>query len=156
VPIHPRLQDGAFSAAAGKAEGDEQMKITVIGVDPPCPRCKHIYDLSVEAAAELGLEVNMEKFSFDSDEVQKYGKVGTAHHIAEWSEMEMDWSKIREIISEEWSQELDNFLMPCTRKAEEKGWLMTPVLLIDDRVAFNGYVPKKEDIKEALKKAEKL
>ena len=29
------------------------MKITVIGVVPPCPRCKHIYDLAVEAAEEL-------------------------------------------------------------------------------------------------------
>ena len=92
------------------------MKITVIGVEPPCPRCKHIYDLSVEVAEELGVNVEMEKFAFDADEVQKYGKIGTAHHIAEWAEMEMDWSRIREIISEEWSQELDDFLMPCTRK----------------------------------------
>ena len=129
------------------------MKITVIGVVPPCPRCKHMYDLAGEAAEELGLEVSMNKIAYDGDEVQKYGKVGTAHHIAEWTGMEMDWSKIREVISEEWSQELDDCLMPCTRKAEEKGWLMTPVLLIDDEVAFSGYVPKKEDIKEALKKA---
>ena len=129
------------------------MKITVIGVVPPCPRCKHMYDLAEGAAEELGLEVSMNKIAYDADEAQKYGKVGTAHHVAEWTGMEMDWSKIREIISEEWSQELDDFLMPCTRKAEEKGWLMTPVLLIDDEVAFSGYVPKKEDIKEVLKKA---
>jgi len=139
-----------------KVEGDEQMKITVIGVVPPCPRCKHIYDLAIEAAEELGVEVEAKKLAYDADEAQKYGKVGTAHHIAEWAGMEMDWSKIREIISEDWSQEFDDFLMPCTRKAEEKGWLMTPVLLIDDKVAFSGYVPKKEDIKEALKKAAKL
>jgi hypothetical protein len=132
------------------------MKITVIGVDPPCPRCKHIYDLSVEAAEELGVDVDMEKFPFDADAVQQYGKVGTAHHVAEWGEIEMDWGKIREFISEEWSQELDDFLMPCTKKAEEKGWLMTPVLLIDGKIAFSGYVPKKEDIKEAFKKAAKL
>jgi hypothetical protein len=139
-----------------RAKGDEQMKITVIGVEPPCPRCRHMYNLSVEAAEELGVHVDIERFSFDADEVQQYGKVGTAHHIAEWAEMEMDWSKIREIISEEWSQELDDYLMPCTKKAEEKGWLMTPVLLIDDKVTFSGYVPKKEEIKEAFKKAAKL
>ena len=131
------------------------MKITVIGVVPPCPRCKHIFDLAVEAAEELGIEVEMKKIAYDANEAQKYGKVGTAHHIAEWAEIEMDWGKIREIISEEWSQELDDYLMPCTRKAEEKKWLMTPVLLIDDRVAFSGYVPKKEVIKEAFKKASK-
>ena len=129
------------------------MKVTVIGVVPPCPRCKHMYDLAEGAAEELGVEVAMDWRGAWTGKAQKYGKVGTAHHIAEWTGMEMDWSKIREIISEEQSQELDVFLMPCTRKAEEKGWLMTPVLLIDDEVAFSGYVPKKEDIKEALKKA---
>ena len=129
------------------------MKITVIGVVPPCPRCKHIYDLAAEAAEELGVQVEMKKLAYDADEAQQYGKVGTAHHIAEWAEMEMDWSKIREVLSEEWCQGLDDCLMPCTRKAEEMGWLMTPVLIIDDAVAFSGYVPKKEDIKTAIKKA---
>ena len=129
------------------------MQITVIGVVPPCPRCKHIYDLAVEAAEELGVEVAMKKLAYDVDEAQKYGKVGTAHHVAEWAGMEMDWSRIREIISENWSQELDDFLMPCTRKAEENGWLMTPVLIIDDKVEFNGYVPSKEDIKAAIQTA---
>ena len=128
------------------------MKITVIGVVPTCPRCKHMYDLEVEAAEELGIEISMSKIAYDTDEAQKHGKVGTAHHIAEWAEMEMDWSKVREIISEEWSQDLDEFLMPCTRKAEERGWLMTSVLLIDGKVAFSGYVPKKEAMKEVLAK----
>jgi hypothetical protein len=129
------------------------MKITVIGVVPPCPRCKHIYDLAVEAAEELKVEVEMKKLAYDVDEAQKYGKVGTAYHIAEWAGMEMDWGKIREIISEDWSQEFDDFLMPCTRKAEENNWLMTPVLIIDDKVVFNGYVPSKEDIKAAIQTA---
>jgi len=44
-------------------------------------------------------------------------------------------------------------MMPCARKAEENGWLMTPVLIIDDKVAFMGYVPDKEDIKAAMRKA---
>ena len=129
------------------------MKITVIGVVPPCPRCQHIYDLAVEAAEELGVAVEMKKLAYDADEAQHYGKVGTAHHIAEWAGMEMDWSKIREVISEEWSQELDDCLMPCTRKAKERGWLMTPVLAIDEKIIFNGYVPTKEAIKESIQKA---
>jgi disulfide oxidoreductase YuzD len=134
-------------------KGDKTMKISVIGVVPPCPRCKYIYDLAIEAAEELGIAVEMKKLAYDADESQKYGKVGTAHHIAEWAAMEMDWSKIREIISEEWSQELDDFLMPCTKKAQENGWLMTPVLVIDDKVVFSGYVPTKEAIKETIQKA---
>ncbi len=128
------------------------MKITVIGVVPPCPRCQRIYDLAVEVANELGIKVELKKIAYDLEEAQKYGKVGTAYQIAEWANMEMDWSKIREIVSEGWSKELDDFMMPCAKKAEEKGWLMTPVLLIDGKVAFMGYVPKREDIKETIKK----
>jgi len=129
------------------------MKITVIGVIPPCPRCKRIYDLAVGVANDLGIEVEMKKIAYDSDEAQRYGKVGTAYHIAEWANMEMDWSKIRDIVSEGWSKELDDFLMPCKEKADEEGWLMTPVLLIDNKIAFMGYVPRKEDIKVAIQKA---
>ena len=131
----------------------EVITITVIGVVPPCPRCKRIYDLAVEVADEMGIEVEMKKIAYDSDEAQRYGKVGTSHHIAEWAEMEMDWSKMREIVSEDWSKELDDFLMPCTKKAEEKGWLMTPVLIINGKVVFSGYVPSKEDIKAAIQTA---
>jgi len=48
--------------------------------------------------------------------------------------------------------ELDDFMMACAKKAEE-GWLMTPVLLIDGKVAFMGYVPGKEDIKVVIQAA---
>ena len=64
------------------------MKITVIGVVPPCPRCKYMYDLAAEAAEELGVAIEMKKLAYDADEAKKYGKVGTAHHIAEWAENE--------------------------------------------------------------------
>jgi hypothetical protein len=40
--------------------------------------------------------------------------------------------------------------MPCKKKADLEGWLMTPVLLIDEQVAFTGYVPDKELIKKAI------
>ena len=33
------------------------MKITVLGVVPPCPRCQRMYDLAHEAAEELGIPV---------------------------------------------------------------------------------------------------
>jgi hypothetical protein len=129
------------------------MKITVIGVVPPCPRCQRIYDLALEAAEELGMPVEMKKLAYDMDEAQKYGKVGTAHDVAEWAEMEIDWSRIRSIVTEGWSKELDEVMMPCARKAEEQGWLMTPVLILDGKVAFMGYVPEKEDIKAAMRNA---
>ena len=129
------------------------MKITVLGVVPPCPRCQRMYDLAHEAAHELGIPVEMKKLAYDMDEAQRYGKVGTAHDVAEWAGMEIDWSQIRNIVTEGWSKELDEIMMPCARKAEENGWLMTPVLIIDDKVVFMGYVPDREAIKTAMRKA---
>ena len=129
------------------------MKITVLGVVPPCPRCQWMYDLAHEAAEELGIPVEMKKLAYDMEEAQKYGKVGTAHDVAEWAGIVIDWSKLRDIITEGWSKELDEIMMPCARKADENGWLMTPVLIIDDKVAFMGYVPDKENIKAAMRMA---
>jgi len=129
------------------------MKITVLGVVPPCPRCQRMYDLAHEAAEELGIPVEMKKLAYDMEEAQKYGKVGTAHDVAEWAGIVIDWSKLRDIITEGWSKELDEIMMPCARKADENGWLMTPVLIIDDKVVFRGYVPDKEDIKAAMRMA---
>ncbi len=129
------------------------MKVTVLGVVPPCPRCQRMYDLAHEAAEELGIPVEMKKLAYDMEEAQKYGKVGTAHDVAEWAGIEIDWGQIRNIVTEGWSKELDEIMMPCARKAEENGWLMTPVLILDGKVAFMGYVPDKEDIKAAMQKA---
>ena len=129
------------------------MKITVLGVVPPCPRCQRMYDLAHEAAEELGIPVEMKKLAYDMEEAQRYGKVGTAHDVAEWAGMEIDWGQIRNIITEGWSKELDEIMMPCARKAEENGWLMTPVLILDGKVAFMGYVPDKKDIMAAMQKA---
>jgi hypothetical protein len=112
-----------------------------------------MYDLAHEVANELGIPVEIKKLAYDMDEAQKYGKVGTAHDVAEWAGIEIDWSKLRNIITEGWSKELDEIMMPCARKAEENGWLMTPVLILDGKVAFMGYVPDKKDIKAAMQKA---
>ena len=129
------------------------MRVTIIGVVPPCPRCQRMYDLALEVAQDLGIQVEMKKLAYDMDEAQRYGKVGTAHDIAEWANIEIDWSKLRDIITEGWSKELDDIMMPCAKKAQEEGWLMTPVLILDGKVAFMGYVPSKEDVEAAMKNA---
>ena len=128
------------------------MIISIIGVEPACPRCARMYILAHEAVKELGIEAELNKISFDSEDARVYGRVGTAHDIAEWAGLQIDWSKISDIVSDGWSQELDNFLMPCKLKADEHGWLMTPVLIIDNEIAFSGYVPEQETIKSAINK----
>jgi len=128
------------------------MKTTIIGVVPPCPRCQQIYDLTVEAVSELGAKAEIKKIAYYSDETKKYGRVGTAHDIAEWAQMKIEWSKIWDIAAEGWSPELDNLMMPCKERAEIEGWFMTPILLLDDKVLVMGYVPNKDYIKAAISK----
>ena len=126
------------------------MNITIIGVEPPCPRCARMYDLAVSIVNELGLQAEVAKISYDSNESEKFGRVGTAHDIAQLADFSMDWSKIKDIVVDGWTRELDDFLMPCAEKARENGWLMTPVLAIDEEVVCMGYVPDKEYIKNAI------
>ena len=46
--------------------------------------------------------------------------------------------------------QLDELLMPLKRKADEVGILMTPVVIIDGKVAFMGYVPPEEEIRKRI------
>jgi hypothetical protein len=89
------------------------MNITIIGVVPPCPRCQRIYDLTVAAVNELGAKAEIKKIAYDSDEAKQYGRIGTAHDIAEWAQMKIEWSKIWDIAAEGWSPDLDNLMLPC-------------------------------------------
>ena len=43
-------------------------------------------------------------------------------------------------------KELQKVLTPIEDKAKELGYLMTPVLVVNDRVKSMGYVPAKEEI----------
>ncbi len=127
-----------------------KMIIKIIGVEPACPRCDRMYTLARRAVEELGAEAELNKISFDSEDAGGYGRVGTAHDIARWAGHQIDWDKVKDIVADGWSQELDDLLMPCKKIADERGWLMTPVLLINDKVICSGYVPEKAFITFAI------
>ncbi len=126
------------------------MSVIIIGVEPPCPRCERLETLARDALRDWVQRLKSQKISYDSDEAQQLGRVGTAHDIADWSDMQMDWGRIRDIVADGWSHELDDFLMPCKVKADELGWLMTPVLVIDDEIVFSGFVPEPEAVISAI------
>jgi len=75
----------------------------------------------------------------------------------------MDWNAVDEVIkrkkvscsagcraADSWSVELDRILAPCERAAEDAGYLMTPVLVVDGKVVHHGSVPAQQDVKEWL------
>jgi predicted DsbA family dithiol-disulfide isomerase len=128
------------------------MQIIIIGVDPPCPRCAKTYEMAKELSRKLG-GCSVRKITWDSEEAQKYGKVTTGHHIAEEYNVEVRWEEMKDLVSGEWTPKLDELLMPLKYKADEVGILMTPVVIIDGKVAFMGYVPPEAELKEKIRKA---
>jgi hypothetical protein len=108
------------------------MEIIIIGTEPPCPRCQETYTRVKQVIQEMNLTISIKKIAYSSQEAQNYGKVGSAHEIATWAEVNVDWDKIREVASRGWTRELDELLMPLKEKSEEAGWLMTPVVLINN------------------------
>jgi predicted DsbA family dithiol-disulfide isomerase len=121
------------------------MEIVVIGVEPPCPRCAKVYEMAKTLGKERN-DISVRKITWDSEEAQKYGKVTTGHHIAEEYNVEVRWEEMKDLVSGEWKPKLDELLMPLKRKADEVGILMTPVVIIDGKVAFMGYVPPREEL----------
>lgn len=126
------------------------MEIIIIGTEPPCPRCRETYERVRTVAKEIAFQPLIRKIVYSSEEAQHFGKVGTAHEVAEWSGIQINWDRVRELASGEWTPELDQLLMPLTKKAKGEGWIMTPVVVIDGRVVHFGEVPGMDDLLKIL------
>jgi len=127
------------------------MEILIIGTEPPCVRCGRVFELVREVADEMeGEGVMVRKISYESEEAKHYGKVGTAHDIAEWASVPIDIDKLTKMAGV-WSEELEKELMPYKDKAEALGYLMTPVLAINGRLKVIGVVPSKNEIRELIR-----
>lgn len=126
------------------------MEIIVIGVEPSCPRCAKVYEMAKELGGEIG-NIAVKKITWDSEEAQRYGRVTTGHHIAQEYGVEVKWEELKDLVSGDWCPKLDELLMPLKHKAEETGILMTPVVVIDEKVAFMGYVPSEEELRRRIK-----
>jgi hypothetical protein len=123
------------------------MEIIIIGTEPPCPRCRETYERVKKAAEGIEPKPGIRKIVYSSDEAQRVGRIGTGHEIAEWAGIEIDWEEVRTLASGEWTQALDDFLRPLADEAKRKGWIMTPVVVIDGIVVHFGYVPEMDKIR---------
>ena len=123
------------------------MEVIIIGTDPPCPRCRETYERARKAVQEIDSTICIRKIVYSSEEAQRFGKVGTAHEVAQWAGIKIDWSKVQERASGEWTQELDDLLMPLKEKAEQENWIMTPVVIVDSEIVHFGQVPEVNEIR---------
>ena len=106
--------------------------ITIIGEDPYSCRDKRVYELAKDLALETGPDWTAKIISYNSEEAKKAGKVGTPKDIAQWGKLSLPWDKIDDLYKKDWTPELDSLLKPAQEKAEDEGWLMTPVLMIGE------------------------
>jgi len=132
------------------------MEIIIIGTDPPCPRCKEIYERAKIVCQGIAREISLRKIVYTSEEAQVLGRLGTAHEIAQWAGVTMDWKRIHGLAGREWTQELDDFLMPLKERADRERWIMTPVIVIDGEIVHSGYVPCFDEIKRMIETREPL
>jgi hypothetical protein len=122
------------------------MEILIIGASPPCVRCLRLFQLAKKLVQQIEAGITVRKIPLNSSEAKKYGKVGTAHNIAELAKMTFDTEHI-DALARTWSKELDDELMKYKEKAEEMDYLMTPVLIINGQVKTMGFVPEEEEIR---------
>ena len=138
------------------------MNILVIGTDPPCIRCHTTFKRAKEVAGQFsGIEVR--KLVIHSEEAEKYGKVESGHEIEEVSNVKPDKEKMMRLLGELEElkadedkneslidaklKELEKAIQPIKDKAKELGYLMTPVMVINEQVKSMDYVPSKEEIR---------
>jgi len=140
------------------------MEILVIGPEPPCVRCINTYKFAKEVAEQFPEEVTVRKIATHSEEAKKYGKVEGGGGIAEIEKVDFDSEGVKSLMQEVGGlmsdeeknkssikgklQEIQEKLTPVTKKAEEAGYLMTPVVVVNDKVKSMGYVPDKEKIRK--------
>jgi uncharacterized protein (UPF0297 family) len=140
------------------------MEIIVIGPEHPCIRCITTFKFAKEIAGEFPGKIEARKIFTNSEEAKKYGKAEGGYEISQIEKVEHDEEGIKRLNQEidelktdeekNWSlieakmQEIQEKLKPISKKSEEKGYLMTPVLVINGQVKASGYVPNKEKIRE--------
>lgn len=145
------------------------MRVTIIGTDPPCPRCDKIRSNVEELICNTCPDIELERIAWNTAKASSLlaaaGKRPvTAKEISDETGIRIDSRELLRIMmlkcdeagenaspSDLWTPELDEFFSPLARVAELTDMMMTPVLLINGRPVSQGCVPSAETILHLLK-----
>jgi predicted DsbA family dithiol-disulfide isomerase len=137
-------------------------EVWIIGVDPPCPRCDLTRQRVERISEQMGMTINVRNLIYSDSDAREFAEstgkeLGTAKHVAAKAGIDMDWDHVYEVVKDPpskpedideidgiarlWSPEMDEALRPCQVKAESVGVLMTPILVVDEKVKHHGSVP---------------
>ena len=144
--------------------------ILVIGTEPQCPRCKLLSNIMEDLNRKHGLKASVRHCAYDTEEAQCIGmhmglEANTAKEVANRLNRPIDKERVQALCQQKavdpdsewawlndcsWSQELDDALRFYQESARATGVLMTPVLVVDGAVVWEGSVPGKEDLESLL------
>ena len=144
--------------------------IAIIGVDPPCSRCKLLGNVIDAKVKEMKIDAHVNHWVYTDTEAIEFAQsigltTGTAKNVAIAFNEVIDSNQLNAIITNKelalhtefgeynncnWSPDLDEFLRPFQLRAKEAGILMTPVLIINGEVKHQGSVPALSKINEWL------
>ena len=145
--------------------------IIIIGVQPPCPRCKLLGNIIDEKVKELQIDAEVKHFAYTDSEAKEFAQsfgleAGTAKDVSKRINLEIDSQRVSMAKYDKtihpdfdfepynnchWTFELDEVLRPFENRAKEVGIMMTPVLIINGELKHQGSVPKLNQITEWLK-----
>ena len=144
--------------------------IIIVGVQPPCPRCKLLGNVIDAKVNELQIDAEVKHIAYTEPEAkelaQSFGLVaGTAKDVSRKIHLEIDsqrvsMAKYNKTIHPDfdfepyndsnWTFELDEALRPLELQAPNAGIMMTPVLIINGELKHQGSVPSLSKINEWL------
>lgn len=154
-------------------------KIVVIGTQPPCPRCKLLTELVTRMSKKKGLDAEISHIAYTCDEAVEYARrfglePGTAKDVAKKAGLEIDWED-RFDVPQNLTDQIENLeeglkdleglfkevaildtrLRSFEYMAKDQGFLMTPVLIVNDEIKYSGSLPMAADIEGWLGEMDK-
>lgn len=145
-------------------------KIVIIGVEPPCSRCKLLGNVIDAKVEKLKIEAEVIHLAYTNTEARRiansFGLIsGTAKDVSGKIQVPIDSEKIslaksaktihpdydfRAYNNCNWTFELDEALRIFENQAKDVGIMMTPVLIINGELKHQGSVPSLSKINEWL------
>ena len=145
-------------------------QIVIIGVEPPCPRCKLLGNIIDAKVKKLNIEAEVFHWAYSTPEARKiasnFGLIpGTAKDVSVKIQVPIDSERVglaknsmvvhpeydfRVYNNCNWTFELDEALRLFENRAKEVGIMMTPVLIINGELKHQGSVPSLNKISEWL------
>ncbi|MFB0559770.1 MAG: thioredoxin family protein [Candidatus Lokiarchaeia archaeon] len=125
------------------------MHIVVIGPHPPCIRCRRISKLFKEIKREENGDIKLSHVTVGSEEAQKYGKIIDSHIFLD--SIGVDAEELDKLFEKRDFKGIDEWLTPYREKAKEKGIMLTPAIVINDKVKTFGVVPEKQELKKIVR-----